>query len=296
MELKSDWAKAYVRLGAAEHALGRFEGALNTYKKGLELEPSNKSLLNGIAAAEEAAEKARLAEVERERAERQAYEAAEAARKKMVEEQSENLMEGFFSELESDAERRAEEKREKEAKERRERIQSEKTKKYTEQKLGTSTEQMERLLQRNYKFKNLNPFHVLQLDIDATVEDIKFRYKKLSILTHPDKNQGVPNADEAFEAVKTAYNELLDEKTRQHATDIIDNARASEARDRRRLIGKGMKESDMEPEEFALDKAVMKAFAGACGVLSSCVCVHPTHSACCVTAFVSIFIEACSSL
>ena len=38
----------------------------------------------------------------------------------------------------------------------------------------------------------------LQLDIDASLEDIKFRYKKMSVLVHPDKNQGLEQAHEAF--------------------------------------------------------------------------------------------------
>lgn len=47
--------------------------------------------------------------------------------------------------------------------------------KYTNQELGTPKEQMDRLLQHNYKWKNLNAFEALQLGADATVEDIKQR-------------------------------------------------------------------------------------------------------------------------
>lgn len=47
--------------------------------------------------------------------------------------------------------------------------------KYTEQDLGTPKEQMDRLLQHNYKWKNLNAFDALQLGHDATFEDIKQR-------------------------------------------------------------------------------------------------------------------------
>lgn len=48
--------------------------------------------------------------------------------------------------------------------------------KYTNQELGTPKEQMDRLLQHNYKWKNLNAFETLQLGPDATVEDIKQRW------------------------------------------------------------------------------------------------------------------------
>lgn len=41
----------------------------------------------------------------------------------------------------------------------------------------------------------------MQLDIDATEEDIKLRYRKLSTLVHPDKCLNFPTAREAFEEV-----------------------------------------------------------------------------------------------
>lgn len=47
--------------------------------------------------------------------------------------------------------------------------------KYTNQDLGTPEGQMTRLLQNNYKWKNLNAFEALQLGPDATVEDVKHR-------------------------------------------------------------------------------------------------------------------------
>ena len=47
--------------------------------------------------------------------------------------------------------------------------------KYSNQDLGSGTDQVKRLTAPNYQFKNLNPYVVLQLDIDATDEDIKNR-------------------------------------------------------------------------------------------------------------------------
>ncbi len=66
---------------------------------------------------------------------------------------------------------------------------------------GTSESQIARLLQTNFAWKNLNPYEVLQLNIDATEEDIKLRYRKLSTLVHPDKCLNIPTAREAFEEV-----------------------------------------------------------------------------------------------
>lgn len=48
--------------------------------------------------------------------------------------------------------------------------------KYTTQDLGDRKLQYERIMEKNYEWRNLNPFFVLQLDIDATEEDIKQRY------------------------------------------------------------------------------------------------------------------------
>ena len=84
--------------------------------------------------------------------------------------------------------------------------------KFTNQDLGSSAAQIARILQVNFEWKNLNPYNVLQLDIDANEEDVKTRYKKLSTLVHPDKNLGVDNAKDAFDEVKKAYNLLKDEE------------------------------------------------------------------------------------
>ena len=47
--------------------------------------------------------------------------------------------------------------------------------KYAVEDLGDPVEQINRLTTANYQFKNLNPYEVLQLDIDASNEDIKYR-------------------------------------------------------------------------------------------------------------------------
>ena len=49
------------------------------------------------------------------------------------------------------------------------------TDKYLKQDLGSPMDQYTRLTEGNYKWRNLNPYETLQLGIDATVEDIKYR-------------------------------------------------------------------------------------------------------------------------
>ena len=75
------------------------------------------------------------------------------------------------------------------------------TEKYSSQDLGDGKSQVERLLGRHYEWRNLNPYAVLQLGADATEEDIKMRYKKLSLRVHPDRLRDMENARDAFEQV-----------------------------------------------------------------------------------------------
>ena len=58
------------------------------------------------------------------------------------------------------------------------------------QPLGSGAAQLDRLLQRNHAWINLNPFEVLQLPPEASEDDVKARFRKLSALVHPDKHAG----------------------------------------------------------------------------------------------------------
>lgn len=52
----------------------------------------------------------------------------------------------------------------------------------------TPIQQLERLLRPGSTYFNLNPFEVLQVEPDASLDEIKKKYRRLSILVHPDKN------------------------------------------------------------------------------------------------------------
>lgn len=52
----------------------------------------------------------------------------------------------------------------------------------------TPKQQIERLLRPGSTYFNLNPFEVLQVEPDASLDEIKKKYRRLSILVHPDKN------------------------------------------------------------------------------------------------------------
>jgi tetratricopeptide (TPR) repeat protein len=220
VELKPDWSKGYSRLGAAQYALGRYAVARETYKKGLLIEPANASLLEGVAAANKAEEaKAKAAsEHAKQEAERLKQEEAAAANKKEEPEKDEaDEMDDFFGEIAdtvSETQTKLIPKKEISAQE-----------KFTSQPLGSSASQIDRLESTNCEWKNLNPFYVLQIDVDANDEDIKTRYRKLSGIVHPDKNIGAEKATPAFEKVKKAYNSIQTVDQRKHFIGLIEAGR-----------------------------------------------------------------------
>jgi len=48
VELKPDWPKGYSRLGAANVGLGQYEDAVTSYKKGLDIDPTNEQLASAL--------------------------------------------------------------------------------------------------------------------------------------------------------------------------------------------------------------------------------------------------------
>lgn len=66
---------------------------------------------------------------------------------------------------------------------------------------------------------------MLQVEPDTSLEEIKKKYRRLSIPVHPDKNQDDPDrAQQAFEAVNKAWKTLENEETRKKCLDIIEEA------------------------------------------------------------------------
>ncbi|CBJ26302.1 Heat shock protein 40 like protein [Ectocarpus siliculosus] len=277
MELAPEWSKSFSRLGAAQHALGRFDGAVQTFKAGLAIDPNNAGLESSLAAAKEAQEtdrreRWRQAAIERDieeerlkkkdalkaKAKAEAAEAAEAKAAAAVEAgegtASGDPLSSFFSEIQGEQKSVPAKKVE--------RVLHDK---YTNQDMGTPKEQMDRLLQHNYKWKNLNAFETLQLGQDATVEDIKQRYRKLSTLVHPDKRLDMPQARDAFEEVKKAYQLLLDEDRRITMAATIDAVCTRVSKERQKKIDKGVALADLTKElgseEAHKKKACMKEFA-----------------------------------
>ncbi len=137
--------------------------------------------------------------------------------------------------------------------------------KYTNQDLGTPKEQIERIVAPNYQWCNLNPYGVLKLDVDATEEDVKGRYRKLSAMVHPDKQIGNDSAREAFEEVKKAYQALMDKEKRELVADNVRAVRKRVAKQRAKLAAKGMTAAQLlakfGAENAHIEKETMKEFA-----------------------------------
>lgn len=287
VELAPNWSKGYNRLGTAQQGLKRFDAAIQSFKKGIELDPNNPALWSCLKLCEKAYEKDKeerfkKAELERQLEEERLKRREDAKNqilKNSKKDEEENLLDNFFDDIGTSSkpsenkhhepihDAKADEednllasffsdvtnanstskegpnkKPESDAIEpfdKKEGEEEEKTiltEKYVKQPLGSSQEVVDRLLCPFHEWKNLNPYHVFSLDIDATDEDIKFRYKKLSLKVHPDRCRGIENAREAFELVKAAYEKLMDEDQRKTVIAHIENVTNEVNKGRKKLI------------------------------------------------------------
>mmetsp|Transcript_9609 Transcript_9609/g.35991 ORF Transcript_9609/g.35991 Transcript_9609/m.35991 type:complete len:485 (-) Transcript_9609:35-1489(-) len=282
VELKPDWAKGYSRKGAAELALGRLQDAQDSYRLGLRYDPGNPALQSGFEKAREAEEIARekrlaAARQRRETDERIKREEEEAKQRDEALKTDDDRLLDFFAvidETEQTTHKKpavAGDANDDEAKDE----EAKKTfhEKYKEQNrnLGTARELIDHILAPHYKWRNLNPYFVLNLDVDATDEDIRARYKRVSVKIHPDKNRDIEQeAQEAFEQLKTAYNKLMEKNDageymeREIIVNRIERARQKASREHRLLKSKGLTPlTGLKPLEEMQRVEVMKKFAEA---------------------------------
>ena len=295
--LAPSFLKGYGRKAAAEVALGRLEAACDTYRAALRLQSDHAEYaaalevckgraleakqhrLDFTATAEATAdaETTYRAAVDAESAEAKAAAAAAAAASASASASASaaaaepvDPLDGFFTDIgATEAQRKNDNARLLEERQAKARQEARKGKgqsdKYREQKLGTCAEQCARLLTTHQKWANLNPYLVLMLGTDASEDDLKHRYRKLSVVVHPDKNPDVEGAREVFEYVKTAYKTLCDDKKRERIVLLTELAREDAIKERQKLARKGMTEAMLDERfgelEKHLETAVMKKFA-----------------------------------
>jgi len=284
VEHASSWAKGHTRLAAAMASLGRFNEAASVYSKVLnDLDPNNSIAKKGL---EDCRTRQRQARGEKEREarqlqmelDRQKAEKEEQEKRKKEEEmnagkgagnEEDDLLDDFFSEVEKVSEKPKPSKSSDEANGKSDTDSSSNRIKTQINDLGTSTCQIDRLLQANYEWKNLNPFHVL--DIPHTIDDdsiISARYRALSLLVHPDKCPDDPvQAKNAFEQVRNAMAQMNDTDKRRHVRALVEQGMKQGKRDweagkskgnNNGAIGSGKEEDELTQ---AQNKATMKIFA-----------------------------------
>ncbi|XP_011503195.1 PREDICTED: dnaJ homolog subfamily C member 8 [Ceratosolen solmsi marchali] len=120
----------------------------------------------------------------------------------------------------------------------------------------TPKQQIDRLLRPGSSYFNLNPFEVLHIDPTTEIDEIKKKYRRMSILVHPDKNQDdSERAQQAFEIVNKAWKTLECEETRAKCMDVIEEAKArtdhmiAEKKKKIRKDGKAGNEATILEEE-----------------------------------------------
>ncbi|KRY13184.1 DnaJ -like protein subfamily C member 8 [Trichinella patagoniensis] len=90
-----------------------------------------------------------------------------------------------------------------------------------------SKEQIHRLTKPGSTYLNLNPYDVLLLPLESTVEEMRKQYRRLSILVHPDKNpDDRESAQKAFDILKKAIETLEDPEQRARIQLIYEEAKS----------------------------------------------------------------------
>ncbi|KAF3935750.1 hypothetical protein ABW19_dt0209669 [Dactylella cylindrospora] len=103
-------------------------------------------------------------------------------------------------------------------------------------------------IQRILNAFKLDAYAVLDLQPGVPESDIKMQYRKKSLLIHPDKTKN-PQAPDAFDRLKKAQNELMDEKARTRLDEAIADARMLLIRERKWTVD----HPDLQSEAFKVD-------------------------------------------
>nr|XP_039258698.1 dnaJ homolog subfamily C member 8-like [Styela clava] len=134
----------------------------------------------------------------------------------------------------------------------------------------TPKQQIDRLNRPGSTYFNLNPYDVLQVTPETPLPDVKKKFRRLSILVHPDKNlEQKELAQKSFDAVKKAWELLNDDKEREKCLGVVSDAKVrletilKEKRKKLKKEGKPAEipEDDPHVYESELHKETCKLFA-----------------------------------
>ncbi|KAI1014904.1 hypothetical protein LB503_003597 [Fusarium chuoi] len=100
-------------------------------------------------------------------------------------------------------------------------------------------------IDRILKAFRLDAYAVLDLQPGVPDSDIKVTYRKKSLLIHPDKTKN-PLAPDAFDRLKKAQTELMDEKHRERLDEAIADARMLLIRENKWTVDS----EELKTEEF----------------------------------------------
>ncbi|XP_076818960.1 dnaJ homolog subfamily C member 8-like isoform X2 [Clavelina lepadiformis] len=134
----------------------------------------------------------------------------------------------------------------------------------------TPKQQIERLNRPGSTYFNLNPFDVLQVAPETPQSEIKSKYRKLSILVHPDKNpDDEERAKKAFDAVKKSWETLSNDKERTECLGVVEDAqnrletKLKNLRKKLKKEGKTTEIPEDDPDVYAVElhKETCKLFA-----------------------------------
>jgi DnaJ homolog subfamily C member 8 len=204
----AEFTKGYSRLGAALQALKRWKPAKEAYQHVLNVDPNNAAAKQGLQDCNN-----RLKE----------QEPTPTQSTPIPKTEEKDLLDDFFDEVETTTTITTET------------TNSDSTTTPTTttpsllqiqtKHVGTASSQIDRLMAPNFKWRNLNPFTVLDIPPTATTDDISRRYKALSLLLHPDKCAAVPFAQEAYDQVQRSKQQLDDEDKRRHVCALMEEGR-----------------------------------------------------------------------